>query len=175
MVKNFLISDKCRKFDDKSRGMKKKKAIPKKKAVYSQEDNISSSIASEPYVPYIRSIRVIPSLKDFSYSEFKKIADKTPFTQTEWAAMLHVSERTLQRYAKSNGSFAPINAERAMQIDKVLKEGKITFGSVEKFYNWIKREPYMLEGNLSLESLTTYDGIEKVLTQLHRIQQGLFA
>ena len=160
---------------DKRRFMKKKKAVPKKKATYEQEKETFSSTLNEPYVPYIKSIRVIPSLKDFSYSEFKKIADKTPFTLSEWAAMLHVSERTLQRYAKSNGSFAPINAERAMQIDKVLKEGKITFGSVEKFYNWIKRGPYMLEGNLSLESLTTYDGIEKVLTQLHRIQHGLFA
>lgn len=155
--------------------MKKKKvAVPKNANSKKREEN-PLSIVSEPHVPMIKSIKVIPSLKEFTYSEFKKIADKAPFTQAEWAAMLHVSERTLQRYAKGNGSFASINAERAIQIDKVLKEGKITFGSVEKFYNWIKREPYMLEGNLSLESLTTYDGIEKVLTQLHRIQHGLFA
>jgi putative toxin-antitoxin system antitoxin component (TIGR02293 family) len=156
--------------------MKKKKAIPKKKTTtYTQDEDNTSQILNEPLVPYMRSFKAMPSLKDFTYNEFKKIADKAPFTQAEWAVMLHVSERTLQRYAKSNGSFAPINAERAMQIDKILKEGKITFGSVEKFYAWIKREPYMLEGNLSLESLTTYDGIEKVLTQLHRIQHGLFA
>ncbi len=156
--------------------MKRKKAIPRKKIIpYTQEEENAGSTLNEPPVPYMRSFKTIPSLKDFTYNEFKKIADKAPFTQAEWAIMLHVSERTLQRYAKSNGSFAPINAERAMQIDKVLKEGKITFGSVEKFYTWIKRDPYMLEGNLSLESLTTYDGIEKVLTQLHRIQHGLFA
>ena len=89
--------------------------------------------------------------------------------------MLHVSERTLQRYAKNNGSFAPINAERAMQIDKVLKEAKITFGTLDNFYNWLKNEPSMLGGNLSLESLTTSAGIERLLTQLHRIQHGLFA
>jgi hypothetical protein len=33
----------------------------------------------------------------------------------------------------------------------------------------------MLEGNLSINSLTSYEGIEKVLTQLSRIQHGLFA
>lgn len=126
-------------------------------------------------MPAYRSVKALPQVKDFTYNEFKKIADKSPFTQAEWAAFLHVSERTLQRYAKNNGSFAPINAERALQIEKVLKEGKITFGKVENFYNWIKREPYALEGNLSLHSLTTYEGIHKVLTQLGRIQHGIFA
>jgi uncharacterized protein (DUF2384 family) len=89
--------------------------------------------------------------------------------------MLHVSERTLQRYAKNNGTFAPMNAERALQIAKVLEQGKIAFGNTNNFYTWLKGNPYMLEGNLSLESLSTLDGIEKVLIQLGRIQQGIFA
>lgn len=131
-------------------------------------------MVEEPIAEY-RSIKILPTLKEFTYNEFKKISDKTPFTQAEWAAMLHVSERTLQRYAKSNSSFAPINAERAMQIAKVLQEGKITFGKIENFYNWLKRGPYMLEGNLSLETLNSYEGIQKVLTQLGRIQHGIFA
>lgn len=132
---------------------------------------------AEEALPAYRSVKAIPQVKvkDFTYNEFKKIADKTPFTQAEWASLLHVSERTLQRYAKNNGSFAPINAERALQIEKVLKEGEVTFGKVENFCNWLKRKPYMLEGNLSFDSLTSYDGIQKVLTQLGRIQHGLFA
>lgn len=132
------------------------------------------SVVQEPMAVY-RNVKALPRVKDFTFSEFKKIADKTPFTQAEWASILHVSERTLQRYAKNNGSFASINAERALQIDKVLKEAKITFGKIENFYNWLKREPYMLEGNLSFNSLTSYEGIQKVLTQLGRIQHGLFA
>ncbi len=150
-----------------------KKIIPTKKAG-TYKPNAAVNRAEEA-LPQYRSVKAMPALKDFTYSEFKKIADKTPFTQAEWASILHVSERTLQRYAKSNGSFAPINAERALQIDKVLKEAKITFGKIENFYNWLKRNPYMLEGNLSFDSLTSYSGIEKVLTQLGRIQHGLFA
>jgi putative toxin-antitoxin system antitoxin component (TIGR02293 family) len=89
--------------------------------------------------------------------------------------MLHVSERTLQRYSKNNGSFAPINAERAMQLDKLFKRGKEVFGSIDKFYQWIKRGPGMLEGNLSLASLTTAEGIQMILTQLGRIEHGILA
>lgn len=143
-----------------------------KKLTYKPNALISKT--EEP-MPVYRSVKTLPQVKDFTYNEFKKIADKSPFTQAEWAAMLHVSERTLQRYAKNNGSFAPINAERAIQIDKVLKEGKNTFGKVENFYNWLKRNPYMLGGNLSFDSLYSANGIERVLTQLIRIQHGLFA
>lgn len=148
--------------------------MKKKVKSISYKQGSSASKLEEP-MPVYRSVKALPQVKDFTYSEFKKIADKTPFTQAEWASILHVSERTLQRYAKNNGSFAPINAERAVQIEKVIKEGKLTFGKVENFYNWLKRNPYMLEGNLSFDSLTSYEGIQKVLTQLGRIQHGLFA
>ncbi len=151
---------------------KMKKNVPKKTKPYPHKDKLRK--LNEP-VPVYRSVKALPAVKDFTYNEFKKIADKAPFTQAEWASILHVSERTLQRYAKDNSTFAPINAERALQIAKVLKEGEFTFGKVENFYEWIKSNPYMLEGTLSFDSLTNYEGIQKVLTQLGRIQHGLFA
>jgi putative toxin-antitoxin system antitoxin component (TIGR02293 family) len=150
-----------------------KKLKPKKITTYNGE--VKATKAEEPEVIYNRTVKIIPLLKNFTYSEFKKIADKTPFTQAEWASILHVSERTLQRYAKNNGSFAPINAERALEIAQVINEGKKTFGKTELFYNWLKRKPLMLEGPLSLDSLTTAYGIKMVLTQLGRIQHGILA
>jgi len=62
--------------------------------------------------------------------------------------MLHVSERTLQRYAKNNGVFALSMAERAVQLHMITTCQRI-FGDVPKF-TLIKRNPYMLEGNLSI-------------------------
>jgi putative toxin-antitoxin system antitoxin component (TIGR02293 family) len=146
---------------------KKQKNIPYKPAA-------AVSKVQEP-PPVYRGLKALPLVKDFTYKEFKKIADKAPFTQVEWAAILHISERTLQRYAKDNSTFSPINAERAVQVARVLKEGEFTFGKAENFYSWIKSKPYMLEGNLSFDSLTNYDGIQKVLTQLGRIQHGILA
>jgi putative toxin-antitoxin system antitoxin component (TIGR02293 family) len=154
-------------------GYMKKNTTKKKPVPYKSNEPLSK--AEEPFTPVYRSVKAIPLVKDFTYNEFKKISDKAPFTQAEWAAILHVSERTLQRYAKSNGVFAAINAERAMQVAQVLQKAKEVFGDITKFYHWIKREPYMLEGNLSMQSLSTHDGINKVLTQLGRIEHGLFA
>lgn len=150
------------------------RAMKKKEKIINYKPTTSTFKVEEPMAVY-RSVKAIPQVKEFTFNEFKKIADKAPFTQAEWASILHVSERTLQRYAKNNGSFATINAERALQIENVLKQGKITFGKVENFYMWLKRGPNMLEGNLSFNSLTSYEGIQKVLTQLGRIQHGLFA
>ncbi len=152
----------------------KKNSSTKKTAPYKQQD-LPISKVEEP-MPVYRSVKkVLPSVKDFTYTEFKKNADKTPFTQAEWAAMLHISERTLQRYAKNNGTFSFINAERFHQIMQVIERGKKVFGKTELFYNWLHSNPPMLEGDLSALTLTTYDGIQKTLTQLGRIEHGIFA
>ena len=161
--------DRCRIFVDKCQVMKKIKKLVQKKS-----ENDSQNIMSEPFSIY-GNLKKENQLKDFTYNNFKKVADKVPFTQAEWANILHVSERTLQRYSKDNHSFAPINAERIVLIEKVLLQAKITFGDTDKFYDWIKRNPYMMEGNLSVQSLSTFEGIQNVLTQLGRIQQGIFA
>ena len=147
----------------------------KSKKVNSYVQRSKVSKAEEPEAVYNRTVKIIPSVKNYTYNEFKKVADKTPFTQAEWASILHVSERTLQRYAKNNSSFAPINADRAIQIANLINEGKKTFGKTALFYQWLKRKPLMLEGSLSFESLTTTHGIQLVLTQLGRIQHGILA
>ncbi len=154
-------------------GDMKKNLKTKETVLYRQ--NIKSSKAENPEVAYNKILKAIPSVDNFTYSDFIKIADNTPFTQVEWALMLHLSERTLQRYAKNNSSFAPINAERFVQINHVLNRGKKIFGNIERFDHWLRTNPPMLEGDLSFSSLTTFEGIQKVLTQLGRIEHGILA
>lgn len=113
--------------------------------------------------------------KDFNYTDFKKITEKTDFTQKEWAEILHISERTLQRYSKDNSSFNFNITDRILQIDKVLDRGLEVFGSYEKFLRWLRDDPYMLEGGLTLHSLGSFEGINNVLTQLGRIEHGILA
>jgi putative toxin-antitoxin system antitoxin component (TIGR02293 family) len=151
--------------------MEKNKNI-KKKIDYTP--NMRVSKLHEPLLSY-PSVQPTPMVKDFNYKDFKKIADKVPFTLQEWSEILHISERTLQRYAKANSNFPFSVTDRILQIDKVIKRGIHVFGSLEKFIGWLRENPYMLEGRLSLQSLATIDGIHKVLTQLGRIEHGIFA
>ncbi len=152
--------------------MEKDKKIKTKGVEYKVHTKVSK--VQEPFVSFA-SVKPTLLLKDFDYKEFKKIADKVPFTQQEWSDILHISERTLQRYAKANSTFPFSVVDRILQIDKIIKKGVHVFGSMDKFINWIRDNPYMLEGRLSLNSLASFEGITLVLTQLGRIEHGLFA
>lgn len=132
------------------------------------------SKVGEPLMTYNLSQK-FNVVKDFTYRDFKKIDSKTDFTQKEWSDILHISERTLQRYAKDNSTFSFSVSDRILQIDKVIERGLEVFGSYEKFLLWIRDNPYMLEGRLSLHSLASFEGINNVLTQLIRIEHGIFA
>jgi putative toxin-antitoxin system antitoxin component (TIGR02293 family) len=151
--------------------MEKNKNI-KKTAEYKTHSRVSK--IHDPLVNFT-PVKQMPLVKDFNYKEFKKIADKVPFTLQEWSQILHISERTLQRYAKANSTFPFSVVDRILQIDKVIKRGIEVFGNLDKFISWLRSDPYMLEGRLSLQSLRSIEGINLVLTQLGRIEHGLFA
>jgi putative toxin-antitoxin system antitoxin component (TIGR02293 family) len=145
----------------------------KKKKKYN-ENKEKPMMAEEPMAIY--NVRKnVPSLQNFSFNDFKKISDKVDFTQNEWSDILHISERTLQRYGHANGSFNTGVIDRILQLNKVFDRGKEVFGSYEKFNLWLREDPYMLEGQLSLHSLASFDGINNVLTQIGRIEHGILA
>lgn len=137
---------------------------------------ISSKLSSvqEPLM-LLSSDKNTVMLQDFTYKDFKKIADVMPFTQKEWADVLHISERTLQRYSKDNSSFSFSVTDRILQIQKVIKKGIDVFGAPEKFVEWLRTNPSMLEGRLSFQSLGNFEGINRILTQLSRIEYGILA
>jgi putative toxin-antitoxin system antitoxin component (TIGR02293 family) len=145
----------------------------KKKKKYNNNKE-KPMMAEEPMAIY--NIRKnVPSLQNFTFNDFKKIADKVDFTQNEWSDILHISERTLQRYGHANGTFNTGVIDRILQINKVFERGKEVFGSYQKFNLWLRGNPYMLEGQLSLYSLASFDGINNVLTQIGRIEHGILA
>ncbi|HEY8690886.1 MAG TPA: antitoxin Xre/MbcA/ParS toxin-binding domain-containing protein [Chitinophagaceae bacterium] len=157
---------------DKCQTMEKDKKTKKKPVEY--KVFAKASKVHEPMVSF-SSVKIMPLVKDFNYKEFKKIADKVPFTLQEWSDILHISERTLHRYAKANSSFPFSVTDRILQIDKVIQRGVEVFGSLDKFIRWLRSDPIMLEGRLSLQSLRTIDGINLVLIQLGRIEHGILA
>lgn len=131
--------------------------------------------AAEPETAYVRPSPPLPAVRDFSYHDFRKIRQACPFNLSEWARILHLSERTLQRHEQQQAGLSPIHAERALQIAELVKTGAATFGNARNFYAWLQTAPPAAGGPLSPALLETYSGIETIRMQLHRIQQGLFA
>ena len=131
------------------------------------------SKVEEPVIEY-GSLRKIPVVTDFPYKKFEKIAAMVPFTQREWANILHLSERTLQRYAKDNISFEGMYADRILHIEQLIQTGLETFVNADAFYRWLKREKQVLGETVNFESLYSTRGIQNVIDQLGRIQYGVY-
>ena len=146
----------------------KKKAIPVKYKIKEEEN-----ILNEP-MPVYRSIKIIPPVLDFPYRKFEKIAGQIAFTQKEWASILHLSEKTLQRYSKDNKSFEGIYVDRILQMQELIKMGLETFTSKEALYRWLKRDKPVLGELLTFDSLKSSRGIQLIIDQLGRIQHGVY-
>src|SRR6476469_7464409 len=95
--------------------------------------------AEEPQVFY-RSVKKLPAVADFTYKQFEKIAARMPmFTQKDWANILHLSERTIQRYAKENKHFEGIYVDRILHIEDVIDLGLAVFNNAEALYEWLRK------------------------------------
>jgi putative toxin-antitoxin system antitoxin component (TIGR02293 family) len=144
-----------------------KKIKPKK---YKPDNKIT--MASES-MPVYRSVRLIPVVTDFSYRKFEKIAALVPFTQKEWASILHLSEKTLQRYSKDNKNFEGIYVDRILHIQELIKTGVETFTSPEAFYRWLKRDTPHLGMVLRFSDLVNSKGIQEHIDAMERLQHGI--
>ncbi|MES2329105.1 MAG: hypothetical protein V4539_05840 [Bacteroidota bacterium] len=127
----------------------------------------------EPLVEY-HPVKKQLEVADYSYKKLKKITDMVPFTQAEWANMLHLSERTLQRYAKSNSSFEGIYTDRILLLQEMINLGLETFTDADAFYSWLKKDKSILGQTLNFQSLYSDRGIQEVIDQLSRIQYGVY-
>lgn len=137
------------------------------------KDTNKTYLVSEPEVVYETKKRIVPATA-VEYKKFKSMAAKIPFTLKEWASIIDLSDRTLQRYANDNKAFEGIYADRLSQIEKVLHEAEKVFTSPVHFYNWLKEEHIVFNHILSPASLQTQDGIQMVLDELGRMQQGVY-
>ena len=140
---------------------------------YRQEEKPPLKL-EEPFIPYTPMKKPV-AVADYSYKKLKKIADTVPFTQSEWAAMLHLSERTLQRYAKSNTSFEGIYTDRILLLQEMIEMGLETFINADAFYRWLKKDKPVMGHTLNFESLYSDRGIQEIIDQLGRIQQGVYS
>jgi len=149
----------------------KMKKTKTKKYVTSQSKPLK---VEEPVAEY-KTVKKIPMLAEFPYKKFERIAAQVPVTQKEWSNILHLSERTLQRYAKDNSNFEGIYTDRILHVEELIKKGLETFTDADAFYRWLKKEKHVMGEILNFESLYSTRGIQSLIDQLVRIQWGVYS
>ena len=111
-----------------------------------------------------------------SFELFSLIKEITPFNDEDWASFLGISTKSLQRSkAKEDYVFKPIQSEKIFELAEVTNLGTEVFENQEAFYSWLKTPSFAL-GNLKpMELLKDSYGKEMVLSELHKIDYGIFA
>ena len=61
----------------------------------------------------------------------------TPFSEGDWAELLDISTKSLQRYKQDSRQFKPLQSEKIIEMAEVTNVGVETFGDLEKFKLWL--------------------------------------
>jgi len=139
-----------------------------------EEEDIKKFLLEEPVLEY-NSIKKLPAATDYTCKKFEWLSKLVPFTQREWADILDLSERTLQRYARDGKGFEGIYTDRLLHIEQLIEAGLETFVNADAFYTWLKKDKMVMGHQLSFQSLFTTRGIQETISQLLRIQQGVYS
>jgi len=102
------------------------------------------------------------------------LAKKISLTLQEFANIMHISERTLQRY-EDDTIIKTEYTEKAIELARLYTRGEEVFGSLDKFKTWMKTPLYVFKGECPVSLLDTSIGFDMIFKELGRIEYGIFA
>lgn len=141
-----------------------------KSLIYDKPASSNLIIASEPEVLYVTSSKLI----EFTITKFEALNKKLLFSQAEWADILHISDRTLQRYIKDNKPFEALHAEHLQQLDNMANLALAIFEKPEKVKSWLMSSKQVLQHTLNFSSLKSFWGVKLISNELGRIAYGVY-
>ncbi len=146
-----------------------------------KEEEPTYSLVNEPAVAYgslddVQALDLIQMIrKGLHYKKFHSLFQEAAFTINEWSKILHISERTMQRYESENKNFDPIQSEKIIQIAMLHKYGISVFGNAQNFHTWLYSKSIAMGGITPKDLLDSSLGIDLIKDELGRIEHGVLA
>jgi len=105
------------------------------------------------------------------------LAEALDMKNVDMASILSISSRTIQRYQDKKGDelLTPEVSDHLVQVSKVLVKATAVFEDADLARGWLKEPIPALGGRTPLSLLDTSTGIELVMTELVRIEYGVFS
>jgi uncharacterized protein (DUF2384 family) len=136
----------------------------------------SGNMVNEPPATFlVTSTAALTSHHHYAFNKFLKLQEKVPFTLKEWASILHISERTLQRYAQNNTAFEGLYVERLQDMEELIQLGLQAFKNGQALYTWLTQTKQVYNYTLNFDSLTNSKGIQLVTQQIGRIVHNVYS
>ena len=102
------------------------------------------------------------------------LANYLSFSMSQMAALLSMTERTIQRY-RSGESFNRFVSEQILQIAEVAVRGAEVFEDKNKFLIWMNSPNKALADKTPMSLLNSRFGTDMILDELGRIEHGVFS
>jgi putative toxin-antitoxin system antitoxin component (TIGR02293 family) len=115
------------------------------------------------------------SRKGIDLDTFDELAGEFPFGLSDWSKILHISERTIQRYRRDKKKLDSIHTDRLLQIMILLNKGIEVFGNSNNFRTWLNSANIALGGVTPISLLDSAFGINMVTNELTKIEYGVLA
>lgn len=136
---------------------------------------VNDFVASYGFAGDRLSLRLAKTSRNgLAYEDFSNIVADSPIPEESWADLLHVSERTMQRYKKDQKPFESIHCERILKLAMLFKFGEEVFGDMDLFKSWLFETSIPLGSQTPFSLLDTSFGMDLVKDELGRIQHGIF-
>jgi putative toxin-antitoxin system antitoxin component (TIGR02293 family) len=109
------------------------------------------------------------------FALFEMIQSMSPFSEQDWAEILQLSTKSLQRYKQEEGyRFKPLQSEKIIEMAEVTQIGLEFFGDMERFRLWLNTPNYAMGHIKPIELLRDSYGKELVVAALTRAGHGIF-
>ncbi len=142
-----------------------------KSKLYSIKEQ-TPSVVSEEFVEY----NVIEqSQSGVSINYLNKISAKYDISINDWADIMGISTKSLQRYQQQENILSAIQTEFVLKIERLYALGEEVFGTTQNFKLWMQKPAYGLGNKIPASILTTVSGINLVINQVLRIAHGVLA
>lgn len=142
------------------------------------EDKNLQNLLKEPSLAYqatpSRMELVQLSRKGVQKEVLDNLADTLGVTMKEFAKLLPVTERTLQR-RKPGSLLNRVVSEHAILISEVIAKGLDVFGEEATFQQWMHEASISLGGNTPFSLLDTAIGAQMVQEELNKLEYGIYS
>lgn len=102
------------------------------------------------------------------------LSKRLSFTTNEISRILHISERTLQRY-HADDRLSPDISERTLMLAKLYERGVEIFHDAANFTDWLRTPLPAFNYQPPIQLLDTSFGFQLIEDELGRIEYGIFA
>ncbi len=132
------------------------------------EESFPLRMAAEDPIEYVTQARA------FSINQFNTLNAILGFSQQEWAQILHISLRTLQRYLKDSSEFEGLHAELLHHLQRLTDLGLKLFETKAGFVQWIRVDKSIMDYTIGFDALKSITGIRLLRQELGRMAEGVY-